>query len=69
MKNLIQHDARLTALAAIPARIDAMMAEDPRMKFFPRHGFPGDYTKLRPPVPVKAEMIAEVVDWLVRRLH
>jgi dipeptidyl aminopeptidase/acylaminoacyl peptidase len=136
MKNLINHDAKLTpperdaALAAIPARIDAMMAEDPWMKFFLTHdpaatarrvktpvliltgandqqappeevaeqeaafraagntdvtahivpgvnhlfvadadGFPGSYAKLPPPVQVKAEVIEEAVDWLVRRLR
>jgi dipeptidyl aminopeptidase/acylaminoacyl peptidase len=40
MKNMIEHDAKLTAekrsaaIAAIPANIDAMMAKDPWLKFF-----------------------------------
>ncbi len=40
MKNLIEHDAKLTPaqresrIAAIPARIDSMMAADPWLKFF-----------------------------------
>jgi hypothetical protein len=32
-------------------------------------GFPGDYAKLPPPIQVKAEVVAEVVDWLARRLR
>ena len=134
--NLINHDTKLSsagrdsAIAAIPARIDSMMAADPWMKFFLTYdpaatarrvttpvliitgandqqappaqvseqeaafreagnpdvtahiipgvnhlfvvdadGFPGNYTKLPAPVRVKAEVMGEVVDWLVQRLR
>jgi dienelactone hydrolase len=135
MKNLITHDTKLTnagkdsAIAQIPARVEAMMAADPWMKFFLTYdpsatarrvktpvliitgandqqappeqvveqetafraagnrdvtahivpgvnhlfvvdadGFPGNYTKLPPPVRIKSEVVGEVVDWLVNRL-
>ena len=32
-------------------------------------GFPGNYTKLPAPIRTKPEVVGEVVDWLVARLH
>jgi dienelactone hydrolase len=136
MTNLINHNAKLTphgresAIAAIPARVDSMMAADPWMKYFLTYdpaatarrvktpvliltgandqqappdqvseqeeafrsggnkdvtarvipgvnhlfvvdsdGYPGNYAKLPSPVRVKADVLGEVVDWLVTRLH
>ena len=136
MKNLITHNAALSAvgkdsaIAAIPARIDSMMAADPWMKFFLTHdpaatarrvrtpvliltgandqqappaqvpeleaafrdggnrdvtarvvpgvnhlfvvdpdGFPLNYTKLPAPLRIQQDVVGEVVDWLVARMH
>ncbi len=136
MTNLLQHDTSLTttrrdsAIAAIPARIDIMMARDPWMKYFLLYdpsqtarrvttpvliltgdhdqqavpeqvpeqeaafkaagnrdvtarvvpgvnhlfvadtdGFPGNYTKLPPPVRIRTDVVGTVVDWLDSRLR
>lgn len=136
IKNNYEHDATLTPdkrdslIAAIPARIDAMMAADPWMKFFLTYdpaatmrrvktpvliltgsrdqqaapeqvalqeeafkkggnkdvtarvvpdvnhlfvqdtdGFPGNYSKLPPPVMIRSDVVEIVTDWLVKRLQ
>ena len=136
IKNLYDHDTSLTPekradlIAAIPSRIDGMMAADPWMKFFLTYdpaatmrrvktpvliltgsndqqaapeqvplmeaafkaggnkdvtarvlpglnhllvqdadGFPGNYSKLPPPVMVRADVVQIITDWLVKRLR
>ncbi len=136
IKNLYDHDTSLTPekradlIAAIPSRIDGMMAADPWMKFFLTYdpastmrrvktpvliltgsndqqaapeqvplmeaafkaggnkdvtarvlpglnhllvqdadGFPGNYSKLPPPVIVRADVVQIITDWLVKRLR
>jgi dienelactone hydrolase len=136
IKNSYEHDTKLTPaqresqIAAIPARIDAMMAADPWMKFFLTHdpaanmrrvktpvliltgsrdqqavpeqvalmesafkeggnkdvtarvlpdlnhlfvhdidGFPGNYTKLPPPVMMQTDVLGMIADWLSKRLR
>lgn len=136
IKNLIEHDAQLTPagrearIAAIPVRIDSMMAADPWMKFFLTYdpaatmrrvktpvliltgsndqqaapaqvaleeaafksggnkdvtarvipglnhlfvedsdGFPGNYSKLPPPVTMRADVVKIITDWFVKHLR
>ena len=136
IKNLYDHDTSLTPekradlIAAIPSRIDGMMAADPWMKFFLTYdpaatmrrvktsvliltgsndqqaapeqvplmeaafkaggnkdvtarvlpglnhllvqdadGFPGNYSKLPPPMMVRADVVQIITDWLVKRLR
>ena len=136
IRNGYEHDAKLTPaerqslIATIPAKIDAMMAADPWMKFFLTYdpaatmrrvrtpvliltgsrdqqavpeqvplmekafreggnkdvtarvlpdlnhlfvhdtdGFPGNYTKLPPPVMTENSVLQIVSDWLVKRLR
>ena len=136
IKNNYEHDTKLTPekraelIAAIPTRIDGMMAADPWMKFFltydpaatMRHvktpvliltgsndkqavaeqvalmeaafkaggnkdvtarvlpglnhlfvedsdGFPGNYSKLPPPVMMRDDVLVIITDWLAKRLR
>lgn len=136
LKNLYVHDTTLTSekrdslIAAIPARIDAMMAADPWMNFFLTYdpaatmrrvktpvliltgsrdqqavpeqvalieaafkkagnkdvtarvlpdlnhlfvqdtdGFPGNYSKLPPPVVMRSNVVELVTNWLAKRLR
>ena len=136
LKNRIEHSTELTPdmrssqIAEIPKRIDAMMADDPWMKFFLTYdpaptmrrvktpvliltgsrdqqavpeqvapqeaafkeggnkdvtarvvpdvnhlfvqdtdGFPGNYTKLPPPLLMRADVLETIGDWLVQRLR
>lgn len=56
MKNLIEHDAKLTPemrdaqIAEIPKKIDAMMAADPWMKFFLTHDPAATMRRVKTPV-------------------